>query len=54
MEEVELADVLIRIFDYAGAYSFDLGGAMVEKLEYNANREDHKLESRLKPNGKKI
>lgn len=39
MEEVELADALIRILDDAGAYNFDLGGAVVEKLNYNRTRE---------------
>jgi NTP pyrophosphatase (non-canonical NTP hydrolase) len=52
--EVELADVFIRIFDIAGAYNLDLGGAIKEKLEYNAKRSDHKIENRLLPNGKKF
>jgi len=50
--EVELADALIRIFDLGGALSLDLGGAIVEKLAYNATREDHTLENRIKPGGK--
>lgn len=53
MFEVELADVFIRIFDIAGAYNLDLGGAILEKLEYNAKREDHKIENRIKDGGKK-
>ena len=53
MFEVELADVFIRIFDMAGAYNLDLGGAMLEKISYNKLREDHKLENRKKSNGKK-
>lgn len=52
--EVELADTLIRIFDYAGAYGYDVGGAMVEKLAYNAKRADHKPENRAKKHGKKF
>jgi len=53
MAEVELADTIIRICDYAGRWGYDLGGAVVEKLRYNATREDHKLENRLKEGGKK-
>lgn len=52
MVEVELADVVIRCMDLAGFMKLDLGGAMVEKLAYNFNRPDHKIENRLKDNGK--
>lgn len=53
MAEVELADTLIRIFDYAGAFGYDLDGAVAEKLAFNAIRKDHKPEARLAENGKK-
>lgn len=53
MAEVELVDALIRIFDYAGAYGYDLEGAYQEKTEYNRVREDHKHEARKLANGKK-
>lgn len=52
MIEVELADAVIRIADLAGAMGLDLGGAIAEKLAYNAKRTDHKPENRLKPGGK--
>jgi len=52
MVEVELADALIRIADLAGAMGLDLGGAVVEKMAYNAKRLDHKLENRSAANGK--
>ena len=54
MAEVELADTLIRIFDYAGGFGYDVGGAMVDKLAYNAQRADHKPENRAGENGKKF
>jgi NTP pyrophosphatase (non-canonical NTP hydrolase) len=53
MAEVELVDALIRIFDYAGAYEYDLDGAYREKMAYNANRADHKPAARLAEGGKK-
>jgi len=52
--DVELADLLIRVFDYAGENCEDLGGALVEKLEYNRTRADHTSTARLGPNGKKF
>ena len=52
--EVELADAVIRIADYCGAYGYDLGGAIIEKMKYNANRADHKIENRLKDGGKQF
>lgn len=53
MFEVELADCIIRILDIAGGMGLDIGGAFEEKMAYNARREDHKVESRLKDGGKK-
>lgn len=50
--EVELADAIIRICDLAGSLDLDLGGALAEKMEYNANRADHKIENRKGKNGK--
>ena len=52
MVEVELADAVIRCLDLAGALGLDIAGAMAEKMQYNAQREDHKIEHRRKPGGK--
>lgn len=54
MAEVELVDALIRIFDYAAAFGYDLDGAYREKMAYNATREDHTHLHRAGPNGKKF
>lgn len=53
MIEVELADALIRILDAGAGLKLDLPGAFVEKMAYNATREDHKREARLAAGGKK-
>jgi NTP pyrophosphatase (non-canonical NTP hydrolase) len=52
MIEVELADALIRICDLAGAMNLDLGAAVAEKMQFNATREDHKIENRKAVGGK--
>lgn len=54
MLEVELADTVIRVFDLAGGLDLDLGGAVYEKLMFNASRADHKLENRTAAGGKSI
>lgn len=52
MAEVELADILIRVFDYAAGFGYDINGAFNDKMDYNANREDHKHEARRAAGGK--
>lgn len=52
--EVELADAIIRALDLAGALGLDVGGAVAEKLWYNTQRPDHKLENREKDGGKSL
>ena len=54
MEEVEFADLFLRMIDFAGARGYDLEGAIVEKIAYNLTREDHKMENRLKVGGKAL
>lgn len=54
MAEVELADALIRIFDYAGAFGYDLSGAFNDKMAYNAIRADHTYAARKAEGGKKF
>lgn len=52
MIEVELADAVIRAADLAGALGLDLGGAIAEKMAFNAKRPDHKPEARAAEGGK--
>lgn len=54
MLEVELADALIRILDLAGGLGFDIAGAVMEKLAFNQQRPDHKLENRTAKGGKSV
>lgn len=53
MFDVEIADCMIRLFDLVGRIAPDVPVCFVEKMRYNAQRADHKLENRLKDGGKK-
>lgn len=53
MFEVELADVLIRVFDLAAGFGLDLQTAYTEKMQYNSVRADHQSEARKAAHGKK-
>jgi NTP pyrophosphatase (non-canonical NTP hydrolase) len=52
MLEVEIADTFIRLGDLAAALGLDVGGAIIEKMAFNAVRPDHKLENRMAAGGK--
>ena len=54
MAEVELADALIRILDYAAAFNDELQGAFDDKMLYNSNRLDHTHEARKIAGGKQF
>ena len=53
MIAVELADVLIRVFDLCGFLGVNVGTLLAKKAAFNATREDHKPENRAKKGGKK-
>lgn len=53
MEDVEIADTLIRIFDYIGGHKLKSAESLFDKVMYNASRSDHKIENRIKVGGKK-
>ena len=38
MEVAELADILIRVFDYAGGHNLPLAEVVLEKMAFNAGR----------------
>lgn len=50
---VELADTIIRVLDIAAHLAPELPFVLIEKLQYNRQREDHKTENRKLENGKK-
>lgn len=52
METVEIADHLIRLFDYIGAYQLPVVDAIMAKVDFNATRPDHDPANRQKPGGK--
>lgn len=54
MAEVELADAIIRILDYAAGFGYDIQGAFNAKMKFNAHREDHKHEARKIAGGKQF
>jgi hypothetical protein len=54
MVTAEMADVIIRVFDFADTFDLNLGDTVVEKDDYNHNRPDHKIENREKEGGKKF
>jgi len=51
-DEVEAADLIIRVLDYCGEQGLDVGGALIEKMVFNASRADHKPEARAADGGK--
>ena len=52
--EVELADLLIRVFDFAGEFGYDLADALCEKLAYNDQRGGVTSRSRQFQGGKEF
>lgn len=54
METVEIADILIRLFDYIGAYELPVIEALLKKIDFNAARVDHDPATRKAKGGKKF
>lgn len=54
MFPVEIGDVIIRCFDAIGGRYPDDAPAILEKMLFNDQRADHKIENRLKEGGKKL
>lgn len=54
LAEMSIAETIYLIFKYAEDFEFDLMEIFEEKMEFNANRADHKHENRKKDGGKKF
>lgn len=52
--EVEFADAIIRLCDWAAELKLDLAGAVIEKNRFNRVRKDHSVAARTKKGGKKF
>lgn len=52
MFSTEIADVIIRSLDLASAFKYPIADIIVQKIEYNATRVDHKKENRNGEHGK--
>ncbi|HZT03660.1 MAG TPA: hypothetical protein VFA39_15475 [Steroidobacteraceae bacterium] len=53
-EEVEAADLFIRLLDYCGWRKLRFAEAVKAKLRYNTTRKDHTNEARREAHGKKF
>lgn len=53
-EAVELADLLIRTFDYCGLKGYPMEEILKAKVNFNAVREDHKVAVRKVSGGKRF
>lgn len=53
-EEVEMADAVIRILNYATDRKLRLAEAMIAKQAYNRTRKDHSKEARASEHGKRF
>lgn len=49
-----MVNLILMTDQIAKAYDLDIWGALVEKLEFNDHREDHKPENRAKEGGKRF
>jgi hypothetical protein len=53
-EEVELADTILRIMNYATDRKLRLGEALIAKNQFNRDRKDHSKEARQAEHGKQF
>jgi NTP pyrophosphatase (non-canonical NTP hydrolase) len=53
-EEVEIADAMLRLMNYATDRNLRLAEAMIAKQEYNRTRHDHSKEARASEHGKRF